>query len=247
MGLPMTTLGDNRHHVSFLSRPERAVLDWLVCRLPLFVTPDALTVFGLFGALVTFVGYALCALSSQFLWLASAGLVIHWLGDSLDGSLARFRGVERPRYGFFLDQNIDVFGNLLITAGMAASPFIRVESAALALVGYQALTIYVLVRLSLDGIFQVSVLNSGPTEMRALLILMNILILIFGAPVWTLFGVSFAWCDITVGLFGFGFLVAFAYLIYAEAGNLRREDDQARLERSINSDAARARDDARAA
>ena len=180
-------------------------------------------------------------------WMASAGLVIHWFGDSLDGSLARFRGIERPRYGFFLDQNIDVFGNVLIAAGMAASPFIRVETAALALVGYQALTIYVLVRLSLDGVFQVSVLNSGPTEMRALLILMNLLILIFGAPVWTLLGVSFAWCDITVGLFGLGFLVAFAYLIYAEAGHLRREDDRARLERAINSNAERGRDDARVA
>ena len=130
---------------------------------------------------------------------------------------------------------------------MAASPFIRVESAVLALVGYQALTIYVLVRLSIDGIFHVSVLNSGPTEMRALLILMNVMILVFGAPVWTLFGVSFAWCDITVGLFGLGFLVTFAYLIYADAGELRREDDQVRLDGRIANDAGRGHDDARAA
>jgi phosphatidylglycerophosphate synthase len=243
----MKIAGSNRRHVSFLARPERAVLDWLVCRLPSFVTPDALTLLGLFGAFVTFAGYALCAVSDQFLWLASAGLILHWFGDSLDGSLARVRCIERPRYGFFLDQNIDVFGNLLIAGGMAASPFLRVESAVLALVGYQALTIYVLVRLSIDGIFQVSVLNSGPTEMRALLILMNVLILVVGAPVWTLFGVSFAWCDLTVGLFGLGFLVTFAYLIYADAGELRREDDQARLDDRIANDAGRGHDDAKAA
>ena len=205
--------GDKRFHVSLLARPERMALDWLAPRLPAFVTPDLLTAFGLFGALVTFLGYALCAVSPQFLWLASA----------------RFRRIERPRYGFFLDQNIDVIGNLLIVSGMAASPFLRLEPAALALFGYQALTIQVLVRVSLDGVFHVSVMNSGPTEMRVLIILMNMLILTFGAPVWTLFGVSFAWCDITVGLFGLGMLCAFACLTWRDAGRLRREDDQARL------------------
>jgi phosphatidylglycerophosphate synthase len=213
--------------VSLLARQERAALDWLAPRLPAFVTPDLLTTFGLFGALVTFAGYALCALSPQFLWLASAGLVMNWFGDSLDGGLARFRGIERPRYGFFLDQNIDVIANMLIVSGFAASPFIRLEPAVLALFGYQALTIYVLVRLNIDGVFQVSVLNSGPTEMRVLIILMNMLILIFCAPVWTLFGLPFAWCDITVGLFGLGMLGAFICLLWRDALVLRREDHQA--------------------
>jgi len=220
--------GDTRFHESLLARQERAALDWLAPRLPAFVTPDLLTAFGLFGALVTFAGYALCALSPQFLWLASAGLVMNWFGDSLDGGLARFRGIERPRYGFFLDQNIDVIANMLIVSGFAASPFIRLEPAVLALFGYQALTIYVLVRLNIDGVFQVSVLNSGPTEMRVLIILMNMLILIFGAPVWTLFGLPFAWCDITVGLFGLGMLGAFICLLWRDARVLRREDHQAR-------------------
>lgn len=239
--------GDKRFHVSLLARPERMALDWLAPRLPAFVTPDLLTAFGLFGALVSFVGYALCAVSPQFLWLASVGLVMHWFGDSLDGGLARFRRIERPRYGFFLDQNIDVIGNLLIVGGMAASPFVRLEPAVIVLFGYQALTIYVLVRFSLDGIFQVSLLNSGPTEMRALIILSNILVLIFGAPVWTLFGISFSWCDITLSLFGLGMFCVFGYLIWRDAGPLRREDDQARLDRKIDADARDPADDAEAA
>jgi phosphatidylglycerophosphate synthase len=220
--------GGERFNASVLSRCERTAINWLVARLPGWVTPDLLTAFGLLGAFVTLVGYALCAVSSQFLWLASAGLVMHWFGDSLDGSLARHRRIERPRYGFFLDQNIDVIGNMLIVGGMAASPYIRFEPAALALFGYQALTIYVLVRLNIDGVFQVSLLGSGPTEMRALIILMNMLILTFGAPVWTLFGVSFAWCDLTVGLFGLGMLVAFCFLLRADSAQLRLEDDLAR-------------------
>lgn len=227
-GGPINTFsGCQRLNKSFLSRYERIVVDWFVARMPTCVTPDRLTAIGLFGALVTCVSYGLCVFSDQFLWLASAGLVMHWFGDSLDGSLARFRGIDRPRYGFFIDQNIDVFGNLLIVGGMAASPYIRLESAVLALFGYQALTIYVLVRLNIDGVFRVSVVNSGPTEMRMLIILMNVLILNFGAPEWILFGFSFAWCDITVGLFGLGMLCAFAYLILVEASHLRREDELA--------------------
>ena len=224
-------MAENRFHSGMLARRERIVLEWLVRRLPEVATPDKLTAFGVLGALVTALGYALCAKSPQFLWLASAGLAMHWFGDSLDGALARYRNIERPRYGFFLDQTIDVFGNLLIGGGLAASPFIRVEPVALAIVGYQALTIYVLIRMHIDGIFRVTVLNSGPTEMRLLLVLMNGLLLFFGAPVWSIRGFSFAWCDVTVTLFGLGFLVTFASLIWVDAADLRREDDEARLER----------------
>ena len=233
---------ESRLHDSPLARYEGVALDWFVRRLPGFVTPDLLTAFGIFGAFFTFLGYALCEWSDQFLWLASAGLAMNWFGDSLDGSLARYRSIERPRYGFFLDQNIDVFGNLLIGGGLAASPFIRVEPAALAIIGYQALTIYVLIRLRLDGVFRVTVLNSGPTEMRLLLVLMNCMILLFGAPLWTLWGLTFAWCDVTVGLFGIGFLGVFAYLIMSEGARLRIEDDLARVERDVD-----ALDDSRAA
>ena len=233
---------ESRLHDSPLARYERGVLDWIVRRLPGFVTPDLLTAFGFFGAFVTFLGYALCVWSGQFLWLASAGLAMNWFGDSLDGSLARYRRIERPRYGFFLDQNVDVFGNLLIGGGLAASPFVRVEPAALAIIGYQALTIYVLIRLRLDGVFRVTVLNSGPTEMRLLLVLMNSMILFFGAPRWNLWGLTFAWCDVTVGLFGIGFLVVFAFLIMSDGARLRMEDDLSRGQRELD-----AKDDSKAA
>ena len=236
---PGKTIADRRVHISPLARSERRALDWLAARLPAWVTPDGLTAFGLLGAFVTFLGYALCAVSPQFLWLACAGLEMHWLGDSLDGGLARSRGIERPQYGFFLDQNIDVFGNLLIGSGLAASPFVRCETAALAVFGYQALSIYVLVRFSLDGLFRLTVMNSGPTEVRVLLVLMNLLILILGAPTWDMYGLSFSWCDVAVGFFGVFCLGAFGWLIGVEAPLLRREDDRARDER-----ASRTRDEA---
>ena len=214
--------------ISPLAKPERIILDWLVVRMPMWVTSDGLTALGVLGSFLTCLGYILTWNSPQFLWLASFGIVMNWFGDSLDGSLARYRQMERPRYGFLLDQTIDVFGNILVGVGMASSPYIRLETAFLAFTGYHMLTISSLVRAALDRTFHVTLSNMGPTEIRALIILTNVLILMFGAPQWIAFGVSFAWCDITVGLFGVGFFFVFFYLLYTDAKRLRADDDAAR-------------------
>lgn len=211
-----------------LAGVEQVAIASIVARLPQWVTPDRLTAFGFLGAVVTCAGYALSASSVYFLWLANLGLAIHWFGDSLDGSLARYRRIERPRYGFFLDQNLDVLSNLLIGVGLALSPFVRSETAFLALFGYQMLAMYSLTRAALDNTFQVTVLNWGPTEIRALLMLMNVLILAFGAPVWTVAEIEFVWCDVTVGLFATGFILSFLYLVAVNAIRLREQDPGSR-------------------
>lgn len=204
-----------------LADAEKTAIQWLVRHMPSAATPDHLTALGLTGALIVFMGYALCWISPHFIWLASAGLAIHWLGDSLDGSLARYRGIERPVYGFFLDQCVDVLGNLFICAGLGLSPFVHLGTALFALTGYHMLTIYALVSACQDRIFRVTLLNSGPTELRVLLILMNTFIAIFGTQTWNIHGVAFTWCDLTIGLFAGGFVVAFLYLVIIDARRLR--------------------------
>ena len=211
-----------------LSAMEQVAIGWLIVRLPAWASPDRLTAIGIAGAVITFLGYVLGSVSVYFLFLANLGLVIHWFGDSLDGSIARYRKIERPRYGFFIDQNLDVLGNLLIGGGLALSPFVRAETAFCALFGYQMLAIYSLTRMVVDKSFRVTILQIGPTEIRALLILMNLLILAFGAPVWTIAGVTFTWCDVAVGLLALGFLCAFLYLVAINAKRLRDEDEKPR-------------------
>lgn len=214
-----------RIHQSFLSVPERHLIDWFVPRLPAWMSPDKLTAIGTFGAFLTLLGYWLSAYNTAFLGLASFGLTVHWFGDSLDGGLARFRQIERPRYGYFLDQTIDVMGNFLICFGMGLSPFVQMNVALVALAGYHMISIYVLVRANIAGHFHVTVLNSGPTEMRVLLILMNVMIWSFGAPEFTFMGVRMTWCDVMVSLFAVGFMAAFLYLIFNYAPSLRDDDD----------------------
>lgn len=222
-----------RIHQSPLSGLERVAIAWLVPRLPVWATPDKLTAFGTFGATVTLIGFVASALTPAFLWLANLGLLIHWFGDSLDGNLARHRGIERPRYGYFLDQTIDVLGNFLICFGMGLSPFVDMRVALVALAGYHMISIYVFVRANIAGDFHVTVLNSGPTEMRALLISMNFMIMAFGAPEFVILGVPVTWCDIAVSLFSIGFMIAFLYLIFTYAPTLREADDREREARQM--------------
>lgn len=217
---------------SLVGSVERKALAWLVRRVPAGITPDGLTAFGIFGAFVTLVGYLLTAWSPAFLWLASLGLVFHWLGDSLDGSLARFRKIERPRYGYFLDQTIDVIGNLLICLGMGLSAYVRLDVALFAMAGYHALSIYSLVRANVSGEFHVAIAGSGPTEMRLLIIMMNTMIVLFGAPHFVVQGIAMSWCDVTVLAMAACYFVIFVCLFASYARRLDREEAAVSARRS---------------
>lgn len=227
-----------RIHQSPLSRPERVAIDWIVPRLPNWVTSDRLTAFGTFGAFVTLLGYLASNLNPVWLWLANLGILMHWFGDSLDGNLARYRKLERPRYGYFLDQTIDVLGNFLICFGLGLSPFVDMRIALIALAGYHMVSIYVFVRANIAGDFHVTVLNSGPTEMRAILILMNCCIMWLGVWNFSMFGFEISWPDLSVGLWAIGFMIAFLYLIAKFAPGLREQDDRDREARRAGSETA---------
>lgn len=213
-----------RVHNSLFAGLERSALIWMARRMPASVMPDHATAFGIFGGVVTLLGYLLSWWATEFLWLASLGLVLHWLGDSLDGTLARVRAIERPKYGYFLDQTVDVIGNLLIVVGMGLSPFVRMDTALLALAGYHALSIYSYVRTCISHEFHVSLLGSGPTEIRMLIIGMNSFVLMFGAPHFSLLGIVLTWCDIALLIMATSFMTAFVYLVAMYALALREAD-----------------------
>src|SRR5919198_5149184 len=100
--------GHTRVNDILLGPLERPALQWLAAHMPAWITPDDCTLIGILGALLTLVSYGLSNLNPNFLWLASLGFFINWFGDSLDGTLARYRHIERPRYGYYIDHVIDV-------------------------------------------------------------------------------------------------------------------------------------------
>lgn len=164
-----------RVNTGWLSPPEQAALAWLTPRLPAWLTPDRLTFLGLLGGAVCCLGYVLAARHPAALWIASVGLAINWFGDSLDGSVARFRGLERLRYGFFLDQSTDVIAQLLFALGLGLSGYIRPEIVALGFATYLMMTVQSLLRAQSSGIFHLATGGMGLTEVRCLFLAANAL------------------------------------------------------------------------
>lgn len=168
---------------NLLARAERRVLNWLCARLPGWVKPDQLTTLGLIGAAMVMAGYAASGADRQWLWLAIAGFCVHWFGDSLDGSLARYRQIERPRFGYFIDHSADGLGNLMIVGGLGLSPFVRLDVSLLALTGYYLMSIHAFLAVRVLGELRLSYAAAGPTELRLALIAMTLLMYFYGGEI----------------------------------------------------------------
>jgi archaetidylinositol phosphate synthase len=170
-----------REKTFLLARPEARVLEWIARRLPRAVTPDHLTALGVLAAAGIAAAYALSAQSDTWLWAASALLVVHWLGDSLDGTLARVRRIERPRYGYYLDHLVDALATALIGIGLGLSPHLLLATGLLVVVGYLVLSINTYLETQALGVFSLGYGRIGPTEARLALIAVNAAMAL-GAP-----------------------------------------------------------------
>lgn len=164
-----------RIQTSVLNAAEKKVLVWLAQRQPRWMTSDILTYIGTFGAIVIAAGYVLSAWNPAFLWISSMGFLINWYGDSLDGTLARVRNLQRPVYGYYLDHTIDAINEVIIFVGVGLSGLIHLEIALLALVMYLLMTINVSINAHLKKEFRLTYAKMGPTEFRIIMIIINTL------------------------------------------------------------------------
>lgn len=197
--------------------------------MPRWVTPDRLTTVGMIGAFAIFAGYAASGLNVDWLWLAIGGYVLQWFGDSMDGSLARFRRIERPSYGYFIDHSCDGLATLLILAGMGASPFIRMDVALAALAGYLLLSIHAYLAARVIGEFKLSYLAAGPTELRLMLIGLTLAMLFLGYRPG-LFG-TVSGFDLFVGVVGTILVMLFVIQTLTTAKRLAGVDEKGRPSR----------------
>ncbi|HEV7846093.1 MAG TPA: CDP-alcohol phosphatidyltransferase family protein, partial [Thermoleophilaceae bacterium] len=159
-----------------LAVPEARVLEWISRRLPAWLKPDHLTALGVLAAFGIAAAYALSNASSAWLWAASGLLVVHWLGDSLDGTLARVRGTERPRYGYYLDHLVDAFATAAIGIGLGLSPYMLLSVGLAIVVAYLILSINSYLETHAFGVFTLGYGRFGPTEARLALIAVNTLL-----------------------------------------------------------------------
>ncbi|MFM7781204.1 MAG: CDP-alcohol phosphatidyltransferase family protein [Alphaproteobacteria bacterium] len=159
-----------------LAQPEAKILDFLVIRLPAWVTPDQLTGLGILGAALGGLGFALALSSWVSLALVVAGVILNWLGDSLDGRLAQHRRIERNKQGFIIDNGVDLIAYFLLTLGFAASGLVSLPVPFLLLSLYMLLSNLALARLIITGVHELAVYSIGTTELRVGFLLLAILL-----------------------------------------------------------------------
>ena len=192
-------------------------------RIPRWIGPDLLTFLGLLGLMITGLAYYFTPYRGWLLLVASAGLVINWLGDSLDGTLVLVRNQQRPKYGYYLDHLIDAFGVTCMIFGLAYSGMVSQPFVWLVLALFFIASVNTYLATNTVNIFKISYQRISTTEARVLLIIVNT-ILIFVKRM-TLFGFRFFWMDVILGL---GALFLFVVTIRSAFLNLRKLDAEER-------------------
>jgi archaetidylinositol phosphate synthase len=163
-----------RVHGSFLAAAEKRALIWMAQRMPLWIKSDHLTLLGFVAQIATGVCYALAGRDRRMLLAAIVCLALNWFGDSLDGTLARVRQQQRPRYGFYVDHMIDSIGAVAMMGGLALSGYMHPLIAIGLLVAFLLLSVQSYLATYTLGEFHLSMWHFGPTELRVLLIVGNL-------------------------------------------------------------------------
>jgi phosphatidylglycerophosphate synthase len=219
---------------SFLARAEKSTLLWLAARMPMWVNSDHLTLLGLLSLVGAGATYALARWNRWWLIGAIIFLALNWFGDSLDGTLARVRNRQRPRYGFYVDHVVDAVGTFFLLGGMAMSGTMSAPVAIGLLIAYLLLMIEVCLATYTIGVFQISFFKMSPTELRIALSIGNLFAL--ANPVGHLFGRAFLLFDVggVVGIVGMVFILALSM-----ANNTRKLYVQEQLPKTFAADSRR--------
>ena len=213
-------MADARREMTFLlAGIERRVLQRIAARVPRTIRSNHLTAIGILGAVGSGAAYALTNYSPAWLWVASLMLGVNWLGDSLDGTLARVRNIQRPRYGYYLDHLVDAVSTAAIGIGLGLSPYMLLSIGTLIVVAYLVLSINVYLESFAFGEFRLGYGYLGPTEIRAILIGLNTALALGAGLDFRLVGLNMTVLD----LIGLAIAAVMIVLLLVRAfGNLRR-------------------------
>ena len=194
---PTSEFKTAREHTSFLAAAEKSTLIWIAKRLPAAVNSDHLTALGFISLILAGASYWYASVNALALLLVIPLLALNWFGDSLDGTLARVRNRQRPRYGFYVDHILDALGMSFLMAGLAFSGYMTPWVSGVFLIAYLLLSIEIYLATYSIGTFHLSYWKFGPTELRILLVIGNLFALwrpnaIIAGHSFLLFDVGFA-------------------------------------------------------
>lgn len=215
-------VGARRDLAGLTSSQEARILRWLAARTPASMGPDHLTVLGFAGVSLAGAAYAASARWPWLLLVANIGLALNWLGDSLDGTLARYRGRTRPRYGHYVDHVVDALGAVVLFGGLGVSGWITPSVALALLVTYLLFLVHMGYAAETTGRFTMSYGGIGGTELRIGLAMANTLV--FVRPALTLNGVSVLVFDVSGATALVGMAAMLVRAVWVTAVELDRAD-----------------------
>ena len=213
-----------RQQLSILTPLEKLTLRWLADRMPAWVNSDHLTLLGFAGMILTGVSYYLAQFNRLFLVAGVVCLAVNWFGDSLDGTLARVRNRQRPRYGFYVDHIVDAFGIAFLLTGLGLSGYMSPNVAMAVLIAYFLVNIEIYLATYTLGVFKLSYGVMGPTEFRVIVCIGNLVLL--NRKTVRLGENSYLLCDVS-GVVAIVVLVAIA--IVSTIKNTKRLYNEERL------------------
>ncbi|WP_158813607.1 CDP-alcohol phosphatidyltransferase family protein [Methylocapsa sp. S129] len=214
----------HRHNRSFLANAEQGAIQWILPRIPESVTSLHLTLLGLFGSFLGGVALIGCNWSISWLPLVILGIVLNWFGDSFDGSLARYRKAERPRFGFLVDHTCDLFSQIVIIICFGFSPFLSLIGAFIVLLCYLLFSAYTYIRAAVQNIHQMAYIGLGATEFRILMVVWAITGSVMGLHESPVNGASTL--DLTIAFLGVLAVVGLAIKAVNDARNIAAEEQE---------------------
>ena len=215
--------GHVRDHHSVLAAAEKRLLVWIAHRMPRRINADHLTALGVLGTAGAGLAFAMARWTPWTLAAVPVCLAINWFGDSLDGTIARVRHQQRPRYGFYVDHVVDLVNAVSLFGGLAASSLMQPVLALVLLVAYVLLCAESFLATHAVGVFRLSFSGVGPTELRILLAVGALVAI--GRPTVTPFGWGpFALFDVGAAIAAIGMTAAFLISAFRNGRQLYREE-----------------------
>jgi phosphatidylglycerophosphate synthase len=218
------TASPRRHNQSFLAAREKQIIAFLIELFPQSVTPNHLTVVGLLGAVMTATALIGCNWLPAFDMFIPIGILLNWLGDSLDGSLARHRQIERPRFGFLVDHTSDLFAQILVIIGFGLSPFFSLTSSLLVLICYLVFSAYTYIRACTHHVHQMAYIGIGATEFRLLMLIWPFIASLIGPGLFVHAVLDLSRLDFVVAVLGGFAFVGLAWKAYFDAREIAAEE-----------------------
>jgi archaetidylinositol phosphate synthase len=209
---------------SFVAAAEKRTLVWLAERTPGWINSDHLTILGFAAQCLAGVCYALARWNRYTLLLCVVFLALNWLGDSLDGTLARVRNCQRPRYGFYVDHIVDTFAAFFLMGGLALSGYVHPAIAFGMLIAFLMLSIEAYLASYTLGQFKLSYWKFGPTEIRLLLAAGNLALLRWPTAEIKILGTRWRLLDVggVIGIGGIALMLIVSAIQHT--GTLYREE-----------------------